>query len=53
MIAEDKKTEEHASNESHQNEDALNINEEIDELLLKKMNAKDNIEESQSEVQEV
>ena len=53
MIAGDKKTKEHASNASHQNEDALNINDEINELLQEQMNAKDNMEESQSEVQEV
>ena len=53
LIAGDKKTEEHASNVSHQNEDALNINDEIVELLQEQMNAKDKLQESQSEVQEV
>ena len=49
MIAEDKKTEEQTSNVSLQNEDALNITDEIDELLEEQMNPKDKHEESQSE----
>ena len=53
MIAGDKKTEEQNSNVSLQNEDALNIDDEINELLEQEMDARDEQQESQSKFHEV